>query len=473
MRTLLLCLLAMLAATSAHATGASPPAAPAATPGDGVVNTFEADATQALRASNATATRSTGVDAAEGEAYLRLAPAGPEANLAQLRLALPPKTSPAGRAAFAAAVRAPGATEKVELRWFALDAKGRPLFQRRFDLEPGERWVRLDEPLRGWRWDNARIGDWDEVASVALVVASPDVARVDIDDVRFTGTADEQRNVEWLLGIAFPGRAREVAQSDGLLVATDAVDAFAAQDLDALLDGMRRTRAWVRTTFGDAVRPTDDLHAPAALLIFRTPADYAAFFDRLGAAWHAKINVGTSQGFTIQDIAASTFDPKLGTDRPVYFHEAVHAVVVRDLRLRTGHAPHRPLQEALANYLQVCRYPQSLPPGSYAKAFARPIDPSGQGFFKPLEMLFTRPVTTREYAQLASVAAYLAAENPKLLRELARGLADDQTASDLLARTGTTWRELEDAWLAWGRKRFTDAGAADDPTPFELPPAFR
>ena len=484
MRTALLSILLTCAATSVRAAPVAttaPATAPAtaapaatATAADAIVNTFEHPTPPTeLRGANLTVASAADGDAAEGKSYVQLSPMTPDANRAQLRLALPRGASAAANAAFTAAVRAPGAKEKVELRWYALDAKNRPLFQRHFDLEPGERWVRLEEPLRAWRWDNARVGDWDEVMSLGLVVATPNVRRVDLDDVRFTGRADEKQNVEWLLDLAFADRPRKVAHADGLLVGTDAIDAFAQRDLDRLLDGMRRTRAWVRATFGDAVRPTDDHHAPAALLIFAAPADYPAFYRRLGDAWRVTIGAPRSQGYTVQDVATSTFDAKLGPDRPVYFHEAVHTIVARDLRLLAGHDAHRAMQEAIANYLQVCRYPQSLPRGAYTKQFARPIDPSGNGFFKPLETLFTKPLTVREYAQLASLAAYLVEENPKLLRELARGLADGETAGDVLAHGGTTWQQLEDAWLAWGRKRFAaDADAnVDANAPAFTPPA--
>ena len=445
--------------------------------GDLIVNSFEGDAvpgtaeTAAIEPANLTVTESAD-GAAEGKSYLQLAPSKPEANVAQLRLVLPPTANPAGRERFTAAVRAPGATQKIELRWFALDAKHQPLFQRRFDLEPGEQWVRLDEPLRAWRWDNRRVGDWDEVRSVAVVVAAPNVKRIDLDDVRFTGVADEKRNAEWLLNLAFADRPRESAHADGLLVATDAVDAFAPQDLNRLLDEMRRTRAWLRKTFGDADRPTDDHHAPAALLVFKSAEQYPAFYARLGAEWRVTIGAPKSQGYTVQDIATSTYDAKLGPRRPVYFHEAVHAVVARELRLLASHDAHRAMQEAIANYLQVCVHPRSLPRSAYVKNFAQPIDPSGNGFFKPLETLFTKPVTTKEYAQLASLAAFLVEKDPKLLRELARGLADGETATEVLARGGTSWPQLQAAWLAWGRQRYVAGGNPDAPA-FAPPAEFR
>ena len=479
MRRSLLVFVATCAIATRQVASAQPAAAAAAaaaaSAGDVIVNAFEDQASTlagALRPANVTIVQRSG-DAAEGKSYIQLAPTKPNANAAQLGLALPPRTNPAACASFAAAVRAPDATQKVELRWYALDAKNHPLFQRRFTLAPGEKWVRLDEPLRTWRWDSGRVGDWDEVASVAVVVETPSVKRIDLDDVRFVGVADEKRNVDWVLDLAFAARPRKVAQDDGLLVATDAVDAFAPRDLDRLLDNMRRTRAWLRKTFADADRPTDEHHAPATLLIFKSAADYPAFYERLGQQWRATIEPPDAGGYTVQDIATSTYDPKLGAERPVYFHESAHAVVARELRLAPGIAAHKPMQEAIANFLQVCVYPKSLPRSAYVRNFARPIDPGGGGFFKPLETLFTKPVTSKEYAQLAAVVAYLVEKDQKLLRELAKGSADGETATQVLTRSGITWPQFQNAWLTWGQQRFRAGAAADDAPAFAPPAEFR
>lgn len=478
MRSLVLTIVLTCVFGAATAGAAAPPAATAAQPParDLVVNNFERVDAPAVAAAiqpvHLTVAESTD-GAAEGESYVQLSPTRPEANIAQLRLPLARGGHPGGRERFTAAVRAPGAKQTIELRWYALDAQNRPLFQRRFDLEPGEKWVRVDEPLRTWRWDNRRVGDWDEVTTLAVVVATPNVERIDLDDVRFTGAADQKRNVEWLLDLAFADRPREFAHADGLLVATDAIDAFTPQDLNRLLDDMRRTRAWIRKTFGDAAQPTDDHDAPAALLILNSAAEYPAFYERLGRAWRVTIGAPRAQGYTVQDIATSTYDSKLGPRRPVYFHEAVHAVVARDLRLLTGHEPHKAMQEGIANFLQVGLHPKSLPRSAYVKHFAKPIDPSGGGFLKPLEMLFTKPVTTKEYAQLASVIAYLVEKDPKLLRELTRGLAEGEAAADVLARGGTTWQKLQDAWFAWGQQRFRAGAGNRDAPAFAPPPGFR
>ena len=177
-------------------------------------------------------------------------------------------------------------------------------------------------------------------------------------------------------------------------------------------------------------------------------------------------------GYTVQDVASSTYKPELGPRRPVYLHESVHAIVARDVRLIPGYPPHNALQEAVANFVQICVFPKSLDRGIYAKYFAQPIDPSGGGIFKPLERLFADPVTTKEYAQLASVFAYLLEKEPALLRELAKGSASGISASDVLQKRHTSWQQVQDAWTAWGRQRFAAGGNSNAPI-FPLPPELR
>jgi hypothetical protein len=433
---------------------------------DAVVATFEDGAGNRVILQNMKPAQASG-GAAEGSRYLSLTPTSNEPGKSLLRLKLPDGASPVGRGALSAAVRAT-AEGNVELRWLAIDATKQPAFQRRFVLKPGEQWVRLDEPLRAWRWDNRRVADWDEVTEIALVIASPGVTRLDVDDARFTGHAREGDRVAWLLGLAFADRPRESAAGDGLLIATDAVDAYGQADLDGLLADMRRARAFIRRAFGDAARPTDQHEAPVALLIFKDAGDYPKLFERLGEQWRVSIGAPKAQGYTIQDIAASTYDEKLGPRRPVYLHEATHAIVARDLRLVVGHAPHWPLHEGIANYVQLCLFPQSIDPSAYAQAFAADVDPSGKGLFKPLDVLFAKQGSTREYAQLASVVAYLLEKDPQLLQSVAKGLADGHAGADVVAKHGTTWQKVQDAWMEWGRKRFTGERPKHAP-PFEVP----
>jgi hypothetical protein len=437
--------------------------------GDLVIADFEAGRAVSLDVAHGDAHVAPG-DAPQGARFLKLLPATREAGKTYLQLSLPDGERVFAHDRLTAQVRA-SAPQQVKLRWIAVDGERRPVFQRQFTLEPGEKWVKLESPLRTWFWDTRRIADADEVKSIALRIDSPDVTRVDLDDVLLEGRADADANTAWLLDLAFSaGEPRKQVAAGGLMVATEAVDGLSDADLARLMDDMRRTRAFVRRVFGDAVRPTDDIPRPACLLIFNDGARRDAFLNRLGNAWGATIRTSSAQGFTVQDIATATYDRARGTRRPVYLHESTHAVVARDLRLLTGHAPHSAMQEGIANYVQLCVHPASIDRGAFAKAFAQPIDPSGNGFFIPLEKLFATRAATKHYAQLASVTAYLIERDQALLRDLCRGLADGSTAAEVLARRGPTWHELQESWLAWGRESLKNPR---NDVVFDLPPEFR
>ena len=437
---------------------------------DVVIADFEARNAVSLDVHNGDAHVGPGA-APQGANFLRLIPNTGEAGKTYLRLPLPADEQLFAHDRLTAQVRA-SAPQQVKLRWIAVDAERHPIFQRPFTLESGERWVKLESPLRTWLWDTRRIADADDVKSIVLRIDSPDVAQVELDDVRLQGRAEVDADTAWLLDLAFgAGAPRQQVAAAGLMVATEAVDGFSEEDMSHLLDDMKRTRAFVRRAFGEAVRPTDEIPRPACLLIFNDGARRDAFLSRLGDAWGATIRTSSAaQGFTVQDIATATYDRARGPRRPVYVHESTHAVVARDLRLLTGHAPHTPVQEGIANYVQLCVHPASIDRGALANAFAQPIDPSGNGFFIPLEKLFATRATTKHYAQLASVVAYLVEKDQPLLRDLCKGLADDATAAEVLARRGPTWNEFQEAWLAWGREHFKNANAE---VVFEPPPEFR
>jgi len=318
-----------------------------------------------------------------------------------MRLPLPARVEMVGHDQLSARLRVAATQPSVDLTWMALDGEAKPIFIRRFSLPPGEKWVALDQPLRLWRWSDGHVGDWDDVRQLALRIDSRDVTQLDVDDLRLTGAAPRDARATWLLRLAFGAdHPPRVAQSEGFMVATEAVDAFSDEDLHRLLTDAKHARAFVRRIFIDAVRPTNDLGSPALLLIFSDNANRSGFLDRLGDAWNARIVQRDAQGFTVHDIGTATYDKERGVRRPVYLHEAVHAIVARDLRLQVGYAPHKPLQEGIANYIQLCVHPKSIDRDAYVKAFAEGVDESGKRIFKPLEFLFA-PVVKGDIAGTA------------------------------------------------------------------------
>src|SRR5205085_11974101 len=136
------------------------------------------------------------------------------------------------------------------------------------------------------------------------------------------------------------------------------------------------------------------------LLIFDSDEERVEFFGRLSEAWRAQIRPPSAQGYTVHDIATATYKKELGVHRPVYLHEAVHAIVARDLRLLPGHGPTGALQEGIANYFQLRAYPTSIDPGPYLKALRQPVD--GKGLCRRLEPLVAGGVPRMDHAALAT-----------------------------------------------------------------------
>lgn len=434
---------------------------------DGVVADFE-PASQPLPVSQNVALERSETEAGQGAAFLRIAaPSTQPAGL--IRLPMPRDVSVAAHTELSAMFRVGNAAKAIDLRWLALNEQGEPIFQRRFRLPAGQTWVRIDQPLHNWRWSDSRAGDWDEVTELALRIESP-AAQLDLDDVRFIGQAKQNDRAMWLLELAFKQRPTRMLSSDGLLVATDSMDGFTDEDLKRLHQDMQRIRAMIRRIFADAVRQTDQL-GPVPLLVFATDAGQKEFLDRLGDAWNTVSPAVATQGYTIEDIATSTYRKELGPRRPVYLHEAVHAIVARELRLLNGREVHSPLQEGLANYVQLCVFPKSLDRRTYINNFNKPVDPTGAGFFKPLDVLLTTRATPDRYAQLASVIAYLVEKDEPLLRDVVRGLADGKGIESILRERSSGFSTLQQRWFEWGNKRFA-ANAPEGAGPFDIPAEF-
>lgn len=427
---------------------------------------FEGGLPAGLRSSGGTARHgSDPAEAAEGKGFLRLR-MDSEAKQMVFRVALGAGIDPGAFASLAVSLRAPPTGRPLPMRWYALDEAGRPLFQRRFELASDGRWTRAEEPLALWRWGNQEVGRWDRVKALALAIEGP-TSELLVDDLRLAGAQDDHRArpaPQWLLDAAFPqGGAKAVAE-DGFLVASDAPEASEA-DLRTVLAQMRRVRAWVGRVFAGAVQPPA-ADRPITMFIFASDEEYRGFFKRLGAAWRAEIVPPKSSGYTVEDITAATWSAQYGADRPVYLHEAVHAVAVRCLGVRLEVEDRAWFHEGLANYVQLCVYPGSLDWETYRRNFATPVAADASGFFKPLEGMMTRRVSTGTYAQLASLIAFLAEERPEWLPKIARGLAEGRPVSEVLKACGTDFAGLQAEWFAWGEKRFAGGRSA---ARFDLP----
>ncbi len=347
------------------------------------------------------------------------------------------------------------ATKPVRLRFYALSDDNVVMFQRVWYARADDTWRTRREPLSLWRWGNLRAGRWDEVTRLAVRIEMP-AESVHLDEVRLVpggrGAASAYPPEDWLRKQAFGDEDFRLARSGDLLVATAAVQHFKQADLVARLKVLARTRDWLVRLFGEAAMKPEP-GQEAALLIFTDPVEYKEFFERLGKAWRVTVVPPASGGYTVQAIAASSWKWQYGTDRPVYLHEGVHALVGVYGGLLTGTNAHSWLHEGLANYLQLCVYPDSLDKDFYEGFFA--TGRAGQQRRKPWAQLVSRRAEMADYAQLASMVAYLAEQKPKLLPPIVKGLREGTQLQAILKQAGTDVEALEKSWLKWGQERFS------------------
>lgn len=446
----------MLALTWATATaaghGSSRAAEPTLLPSDAVLASFDAEPPH--RFDNPSARASVDADAAVGAGALKVEFQAAGRHVPpDVMIPLDGGIDAARSAGLSLHARGRGGPqgEPIRLRLGLLNGGRRLILQRPITVRADGEWHAIELPLEQFRWGGIA-GAWAEARSLSVRIESP-FETVWLDDVRLAARKPRDRTgTERLRTLAFADRDARLAEADGMLVATDAPDLGEA-DVTRLLGKMRQSRAVIRRLFGDAVRPTD-APTPAALLIFADRQGQAAFWTRAGEAWGARVVPPTAGGYTIQDVATGSYDAAADRDRPVWLHEAVHAVVARDLRLAPGSAAHGWLQEGLANYVQLCVHPQSLPADVYPRQFAAGVQDRPQALFRPLRQVMTERTTGRQYAQVASLVAFLIEQRAAWLPPIALGLADGEPIDKVLARCGTDFEKLEAEWLAWGRKRF-------------------
>ncbi len=369
------------------------------------------------------------------------------------------------RSKLTAYVRAAESNGPVLMRWIAMDEDNGLIFQRQFEIVGGA-WQRMEWPLPMWRWGNEKMGAWSEVKSLVLRVESQaseillDQLAVEADD------SVEAAAEEGMIKLAYANRPASMVRIDEFLVSTDALEEVPQEQLVAIVDHMKRIRGWIRRNFAGANKPVED-GGPVAMFVFRKREHYAEFFRNLGRQWSVDILPPACSGYTIQDICAATWEPPPdGKIRPVYLHEATHALVSRELRLLTGEPSQAWLQEGLANYLQLCLFPKSMRRDQYVKHFAQPIDKDS--FFRPLSEILGKPVASARYAQLASLTAFLVQERPQWLQELAAGLAQKKDIKAILKEHDLTLDELQRQWMQWGQKEFAES-TKDEIRPFPLP----
>ena len=396
-----------------------------------------------------------------GSGYLKIEVPEDRRNASQLLFTLPDKSDLQSCKSLSAHIDLPEKEGEWKLRWNVLDKDKNQIWQRMFKMEGGEGWQKVEWPLYLWRWSNGRTASWTESKYLVLNIEEGS-GDVKLDDIKFLrglkGNKSAFPEAEWVAKVAFTGEYRSLNEK-GVFIATDALEELDEAALKSISDKVTPIIEWMKAIFRTARRPVNE-GAPVSLLVFKDMDGYKKFYERLGEQWNVSIGAPGAGGYTVQDIAASTYSARYGADRPVYFHELVHAIASRELRLLPGQRRHSWLQEGLANYLQLCLYPKSLGRSAFVNNFSQRI--TRRSFFKPLRTLLTMRISGRQYAQLASLVAFLAEKHPDWLDKIALGIADGKDIEKVLEGLDLTFDSLQEKWLEWGKKVFASDAEAPE-----------
>ena len=187
---------------------------------------------------------------------------------------------------------------------------------------------------------------------------------------------------------------------------------------------------------------------PPVLLIFSKESRYREFWSQLAEAFNSKGPTPQSDGYTMLGISGSYFDPRQGSIRPVFAHEACHGLLARALGIASEGDW---LQEGLANYYQLRCAKQDLGPFAKRLITERRLVPLGQ-------LLNGKPIGMEQYAQAALFIDWIMAHPTRKARLLPamRAMAKQGSmnfSSVSKAQFGADLPTIEPIWLRWLQSR--------------------
>lgn len=217
-------------------------------------------------------------------------------------------------------IRAPHAQPdqpcKLECRWYSRD---RAAWRwRRLELHDNQ-WQQFELPLAWFRHSPRAHVDWNETTRLAFWSPSAETYELDrIELVQPDNNDDFDPLTHQLSRIAFTKQPR-IETSDHFALITN------VESLDhvAVLQMLETLHARIIDDFPQLKPPTH----PIPLLVFANKTEYQAFIARLGSLLQAHIRPPTTPGFTVHSIACAVHSERFGPIRPVYVHEAAHALL--------------------------------------------------------------------------------------------------------------------------------------------------
>lgn len=322
------------------------------------------------------------------------------------------------------------AGDRPAWRWHAVDVKR-------------EGWRKVEIPLCEFLFSPGSAVSWAEVERIAFYFRGPGSAW--IDSIEFL-PGDFPQASWWTAGslrpIAFPDdREVRALSRKPFLVLTDSPEL----DGEGLLSALKEMEASVHRDF--PMLP--EAIGPVPLIVFARDREYRDFWPRLASKLGAKVRRPAEAGFTALAIATSFADPSPDRVRPVFVHEANHAL----MQQVTGMALDSEwFFEGLA-----CRYQVAFSREDLGPAILRGLsDPSHR---TPLaDLINGKPINVKQYWQATSVVDWLL-DDPGRREGLGKAIAEMRKKGQTDLRpfaeglTGKPASALEAEWISWAKKR--------------------
>ena len=307
-------------------------------------------------------------------------------------------------------------------------------------------WKMISVQLRWMRWGNFHVPEWKDISRFGIYFR--DAGDVWVDSISLEDASQALGATlvsKDLAEIAFPDRADRVKQIDSKDVVL--VTADAELNTDELTNHLSSVAQQVRADFSFLQRN----QSSPKLVILPTRADYRQFVLDYAGALNSKSALPKSGGFTIQDVAASFWDPKFGTLRPVYTHEYVHGLLCHILQFQNASDW---LHEGAAAYYQLKAHPQT----NFSDIVRKGIE--DRNFSTPLETLCNgKRIPLNRYWQAVTIIDLLLTDAayrqrlPDLIAAFRRNGSTD-LGPTLMSVFNTTWDQFTTDWRSHCRMRY-------------------
>jgi len=300
-------------------------------------------------------------------------------------------------------------------------------------------WQTVELPTRYFRHSLAAYLSWEDTRRFAFRFLN--AGRIELDTIELVdapvATHPSDLSLEELSRLAF-GSKGKVHRSGNFAILTDE-PRLKPGEIFAELDRMLEM---FLADFPGAKLPAQ----PIPLLVFSTQARYRSFWGDLSGKFNSQGPVPPSGGYAMLGIAGSFYDPAQGSVRPVYLHEACHALIARTFGIASQGGW---LQEGLANYYQLRWGKKDT--GVFAKNLL------AKGRMIPLgKLLDGNTVEMKNYSQVALFIEWILATRKERLLPAIRAMAKrGSTALEPIAQThfGGSLPRLEKEWINWLKTR--------------------